>query len=63
MPMQEVKRTAQYRIYRKSSGRYAVRNPERRWINGDDKAAILLAEGLIEPPKVKRPAPETAEAD
>jgi hypothetical protein len=34
----------------------------KKWVNGDDKAAILLAEGLIEPPKQKAPEP-AAEAD
>lgn len=59
--MEAVKKTATHRIYKKRSGRHAVQNLRtKQWVNGDDKAAILLAEGLIEPPKQKAPEPEPA---
>jgi hypothetical protein len=59
--MEQVKKTATHRIYKKRSGRHAVQDSKtKRWVNGDDKAAILLAEGLIEPPKQKAPEPEPA---
>ncbi|WP_295887485.1 hypothetical protein [uncultured Thiohalocapsa sp.] len=63
--MEHVKKTDTHRIYKKRSGRHAVKDMKtKRWVNGDDKAAILLAEGLIEPPKQKAPEPEpTAEAE
>jgi hypothetical protein len=61
--MEQVKKTDTHRIYKKRSGRHAVKDMKtKRWVNGDDKAAILLAEGLIEPPKQKAPEP-AAEAD
>jgi len=60
--MEEVKKTDTHRIYKKRSGRHAVQDMKtKQWVNGDDKAAILRAEGLIEPPKQKAPAPEGAE--
>jgi hypothetical protein len=57
--MEQVKKTDTHRIYKKRSGRHAVQDfKTKRWVNGDDKAAILLAEGLIEAPKAKAPQPE-----
>lgn len=55
--MQQVKKTRDYTIYQKSSGRYAVKGKDRRLLHGEDKVRILLAEALIQPPKVKAPAP------
>ncbi len=57
--MQQIKKTADYTLFQKKSGRYAVQGKDKRWVNGDEKAGVLLAEGLITPPKVKAPpAPE-----
>lgn len=55
--MKEIKRTKEHRIYQKRSGRHAVTDARKRPVNGDDKAAILLAEGLIPEPKQKSAAP------
>ncbi|MCG6940033.1 MAG: hypothetical protein LJE69_02145 [Thiohalocapsa sp.] len=61
--MEQVKKTDTHRIYKKRSGRHAVQDMKtKKWVNGDDKAAILLAEGLIEAPKTKAPEPEATEA-
>lgn len=66
--MQQIKKTAEYTIFKKKSGRYAVKAKSKQWLHADDKARVLLAEALIEPPKVKVPASaaeaegETAEA-
>lgn len=64
--MQQIKKTAEYTIFKKKSGRYAVKAKSKQWLHADDKARVLLAEALIEPPKVKVPAAEaegeTAEA-
>jgi hypothetical protein len=44
--MEQLKKTDTHRIYKKRSGRHAVQDVKtKRWVNGDDKAAILLAEG------------------
>jgi hypothetical protein len=60
--MEQLKTTDTHVIYKKKSGRHAVKDAKtKKWVNGDDKAAILLAEGLIEPPKTKAPEPEPAE--
>lgn len=55
--MKEIKRTKEHRIYQKRSGRYAVLDAHKRPVNGDDKTAILLAEGLVAAPKEKAPEP------
>ena len=57
--MQQVKKTADYTIYQKKSGRYAVKGKDKQWVHAEDKTRILNAEQLIEPPKPKAPAPES----
>ena len=64
--METVKKTAEYTILKKRSGRYAVRGPKKQWITGEDKVKILLAEKLIKAPEPKPveeepPAEEAAE--
>jgi len=44
--MKVIRKTKEYKIYQKGSGRFAVKNSEHNWVNGDDKVAILQAEGL-----------------
>ncbi len=69
--MQQVKKTTDYTIFKKGSGRYAVRDKARKWVNGEAKEKILLAEQLIKLPEPKAaPAesetgaePETASDD
>ena len=56
-----VKETKEYKIVEKRSGRFGVLKPNTRtWINGEEKQAILLKEGLI---KVSEPAKEEAPAE
>ncbi|MFN2288747.1 MAG: hypothetical protein ABR578_10495 [Chromatocurvus sp.] len=59
MAMTLVKKTNEYSIYKRGDERYAVKNAHSAPINGDDKTAILLQEGLIEAPKAKAPEPES----
>ena len=61
--MKAVKKSSEYTVYQKRSGRYAVKNAGRKWVNGDDKVKILVAEGLIEAPKAKEPEPAEGEAE
>jgi hypothetical protein len=62
--MEQVKKTDTHRIYKKRSGRHAVEDlKSKQWINGDDKAAILLAEGLIKKDEPKAAAPEAEAGD
>lgn len=52
--MQQIKKTAEYTILQKTSGRYAVKSRKtKKMINGDDKQAILVAEALITLPTPK----------
>ena len=57
--MEIVKKTKDFRIVKKKSGRYGVLNKSKKWINGDDKTTILLGEGLIKvtAPSAKEEAP------
>ncbi|NBC48739.1 MAG: hypothetical protein GVY22_12250 [Gammaproteobacteria bacterium] len=64
--MKKIKSTATHTIYEKRSGRHAVKDRRKRWVLGDDKVAVLKAEGLMKTPEPKaKPAePEpTAEAE
>jgi len=62
--MQAIKKTAEYRIYQKKSGRYAVKNRQtKRWVNGEEKQGILVAEALVTLPRPKAPAAPEAPAE
>lgn len=56
--MKQIKQTDQYRIFAKKSGRYAVRGANKQWLHGDEKTAILQAEGLVKKLTPKAPAAE-----
>jgi hypothetical protein len=58
--MDVVKKTPDYTIYQKRSNRYAVKDANNRWVHGDDKVKILLAEKLVKAPEPK-PKEEPAE--
>ncbi|MGS2723095.1 hypothetical protein ACVBEJ_05065 [Porticoccus sp. GXU_MW_L64] len=45
--MKTIKKTADYTIYQKRNERYAVKGADKKWVNGEEKAKILLAEELI----------------
>jgi hypothetical protein len=57
--MNQVKKTAEFRIFQKKSGRYAVRSrgKGRQWLHGEDKEKVLLQEQLITQMRPKAPAP------
>jgi hypothetical protein len=60
--MEIVKTTEEYQIIKKRSGRYGVRRTNRKWVNGDEKTKILIAEGLMKAPTPKpEPEPEPEE--
>ena len=62
MGMELIKKTAEHRIYQRRDARYAVTDADKRPVNGDEKVAILLAEGLVKAPALKQPEPEAPEA-
>ena len=57
--MQAIKKTKEYTVFKKRSGRYSVQNAAEAFIRGEEKVKILLKEGLIKltPPKKKEEAP------
>ena len=62
--MEIVKTTEEYQIIKKRNGRYGVRATNRKWVTGEDKLKILIAEGLVKAPEPKaEPEPEDAGAD
>lgn len=60
--MEKVKSTENYTIFKKRSGRFAVKGA-RKFINGTEKAEILAKEGLIKVSKAaEKPAEEAVES-
>jgi len=47
MAMKLVRKTEEYSIYKRGDERYAVRDADRRPVNGDEKVRILVEEELI----------------
>jgi hypothetical protein len=61
--MKVVKKTDEWKILQKRSGRYAVQQAGGNFLNGEDKLKILAAEGLAaKPPKKAPPKAEAAPA-
>ena len=60
--MKLIKKTDEYIVYLKRSGRYGVKNTDREWINGISKTRILLAEGLVETTLPPEPVVDAGEA-
>lgn len=64
--MKAIKKTAEYTVYQKRNNRYAVKGADAKWLNGDDKVKVLLAEELIKlsvAAPVEAPAEEEAAAE
>jgi hypothetical protein len=63
--MKVVKKTPEYTVYQKRSERYAVKGAGKKWLNGDEKVKVLLAEKLINvaapKPKAEESSAESAE--
>lgn len=55
--METIKSTEKHTIFKKKNGRFAVRGSKRKWVNGDEKRDILLANGLI---KITKASPKAA---
>ena len=60
--MKELKKTGEYTIFEKKSGRYAVKNADRKIVSAEEKQKVLLEAGLIKlsEPKAVAPAEEVA---
>ena len=58
--MELIKKTDNYTIYKKKSGRYAVKNKEEKYLTDKEKIEILLEEKLIKLSPRKKPVEEPA---
>ncbi len=56
--MKQVASTDDHTVYQRRDGRYAVRDSDKNFVNGDEKVKVLLAQGLIKAPEPKAPEPE-----
>ena len=56
--MELIKKTDDYTIYKKRSGRYAVQNKDKKYLTEKEKVEILLAEKLIKLSPSKKPVEE-----
>ena len=60
--MKLVKKTEQYSIYKRGDERYAVKDVNKKPVNGEEKARILVAEDLVKVTRREKPAVEEAPA-
>jgi len=61
--MKLTKKSAEYSVFQRRDGRYAVKGTNGNWINGDEKVEILYTEELLKRPEPKAEEPaEEAEA-
>lgn len=61
--MEKVKDAGEYKIFKKTSGRFAVKDAKTgKYVNAEKKVEVLLAQGLIKlTPKKKEEAAPAAE--
>ncbi len=62
MGMKVVKKTDEYTIFQRGDERYAVKDANKKPINGEDKVRILVEEGLLKVALPPEPEPEVEEA-
>lgn len=64
--MELVKDTKEFKIYKKKSGRLAVKDASGKWVNGDKKLEVTTKAGLSKVPAKKKkeeaPAEEAPQA-
>ncbi|MCB0272383.1 MAG: hypothetical protein KDD46_05155 [Bdellovibrionales bacterium] len=60
--MKTVKKTKEYTIVQKRSGRYGVKDKDQKWINGEEKVKVLLSQKLIKVTPAKPKEEPVAEA-
>ena len=61
--MKVIRKTKNYIIYQKRSGRYGVQDSAKHWINQEEKVQILAAEGLIKMATAPKAVPEKSEKE
>lgn len=64
MAMTLIKKTTEYKIFKRGDGRFAVQNAQGKSVNGEEKVRALVAEDLIKVtlPSTKAVAEEVPEA-
>ena len=60
--MKLVKKTEQYSIYKRGDDRFAVKDANKKSVNGEEKARILVAEDFVKVTRPAKPAVEEAPA-
>lgn len=60
--MEQIKKTKEYVVYKKKSGRYAVENAKGVFLKAQEKIDVLLKEKLIKLTPKKEKAPEAPAA-
>ncbi len=60
--MKVVLKTDEYTIFQRRDERYAVKDANKAWVNGDAKIRILVEHKFIEGAVPKQPEPEPAPA-
>ncbi len=63
MSMKLIKKSGEYSIYQRGDDRYAVKDADKKPVNGEEKVRILLAEGLIKVAEPGAPAEEETVAE
>lgn len=58
MSMKLIKKSGEYSIYQRGDDRYAVKDADKKPVNGEEKVRVLLAEGLIKVAEPGAPAEE-----
>ncbi len=58
--MELVKKSGEFSIFKKKNNRFCVQNKNKKYVNGDKKQEVLLAEGLITISKAKAKPVEQA---
>ena len=61
MAMKVVKKTDEYTIFQRGDERYAIKDANKKAINGDAKVRILVEEGLLKVALPPEPSPEAEE--
>lgn len=64
--MKEIESVGEYKIYEKKSGRYAIKDVNKKYVNGEEKTKILLSAGLItvpDPKPAEQVEEDTSQAD
>jgi hypothetical protein len=56
--VKKIRQAGDYSIFQKRSGRHAVQDKNKNWVNAEEKAKILLEAGLIKVTPPKPPEPE-----